>query len=73
MLISILKVFSYYNQLGDGFFKDLTDMNVKIEGLEQEFKHLLKHIILIYYYAEELERGKVLLSIKLWEKKNHLH
>ena len=37
IVISILKVFSYYNQLGDGFFKD---MNLQIEGLEQEFKHL---------------------------------
>ena len=30
IIIPILKVFSYYNQLGDGFFKDISDMNLKI-------------------------------------------
>ena len=40
ILLPILKVYSYYNQLGDGFFKDITDMNLKIEGLDEEFKYL---------------------------------
>ena len=40
IIIPILKVFSYYNQLGDGFFKDISDMNLNIEGLQEEFKHL---------------------------------
>lgn len=40
ILISILKVFSYFNQLGDGFFKQLNGMGLKIDNLEKEFKHL---------------------------------
>ena len=36
----ILKVFSYYNQLGDGFFKDISDMNLPIEYLKEEFNYL---------------------------------
>ena len=38
--ISILKVYSYFNQLGDGFFKQLPELGLKIEGLEEELKHL---------------------------------
>ena len=38
--IPILKVFSYFNQLGDGFFKQLPELGLKIEGLEQELGHL---------------------------------
>ena len=40
ILIPILKIFSYYNQLGDGFFKEIKDMNLPIEGLNEEFSHL---------------------------------
>ena len=38
--LSILKVYSYFNQLGDGFFKQLPELGLKIEGLEDELKHL---------------------------------
>ena len=40
IMLPILKVFNYYNQLGDGFFTDISNMNLKIEGLKDEFKHL---------------------------------
>ena len=40
ILLPILKIFSYFNQLGDGFFKQLSDMNLKIENLDKEFKYL---------------------------------
>ena len=40
ILLPILKVFSYFNQLGDGFFKQLSDMGLKIDNLDKEFKHL---------------------------------
>ena len=40
IILSILKVYSYYNQLGDGFFKDIIEMNLNIEGLKEEFNHL---------------------------------
>ena len=36
----ILKIFSYFNQLGDGFFKQLSDLGIKNENLEHEFKYL---------------------------------
>jgi len=40
IILSILKVYSYYNQLGDGFFKDIIEMNINIEGIKEEFNHL---------------------------------
>ena len=40
ILMALLKVFSYFNQLGDGFFKQITDMGLKLENLENEFKYL---------------------------------
>jgi GTPase Era involved in 16S rRNA processing len=39
-MIPILKIFSYFNQLGDGFFKQLSDLGIKNENLEHEFKYL---------------------------------
>ena len=36
----LLKVYSYFNQLGDGFFKQLPDLRLKIDGLNDELKHL---------------------------------
>ena len=36
----LLKVYCYFNQLGDGFYKKLITENYKIEGLEEEVKHL---------------------------------
>ena len=36
----LLKVFRYFNQLGDGFFKQLTDMDLKLDNLENEFNYL---------------------------------
>jgi len=39
-MIPILKIFSYFNQLGDGFFKQLSDLGIKNESLEHEFKYL---------------------------------
>jgi len=40
IMIPILKIFSYFNQLGDGFFKQLSDLGIKNENLEHEFKYL---------------------------------
>ena len=40
ILLPLLRVFSYYNQLGDGFFKDISYMNLKINGFDEEFKYL---------------------------------
>jgi len=40
IMMTILKIFSYFNQLGDGFFKQLSDLGIKNESLEKEFKYL---------------------------------
>jgi len=40
IMIPLLKIFSYFNQLGDGFFKKLSDLGIKNENLENEFKYL---------------------------------
>ena len=40
ILLSLLKVFTYYNQLGDGFFKDLLDSDLKIPELDKELNYL---------------------------------
>jgi len=40
IMIPILKIFRYFNQLGDGFFKQLSDLGIKNENLEKEFKYL---------------------------------
>ena len=40
ILMVLLKVFRYFNQLGDGFFKQLIDMELKLDNLENEFKYL---------------------------------
>ena len=42
VILPLLKVFTYYNQLGDGFFKDIADMNLNIEGLREEFNYLFR-------------------------------
>ena len=57
ILMTILKIFSYFNQLGDWFYIHLFESGLNIEGLEEEVKKLL--IILIFYYVEELELEKV--------------
>ena len=40
ILLSLLKVFTYYNQLGDGFFKDILDWDLKIPELDKELNYL---------------------------------
>jgi len=40
IMVPILKIFSYFNQLGDRFFKQLSDLRIKNESIEYEFKYL---------------------------------
>jgi len=40
IMMPLLKIFSYFNQLGDGFFKQLSDLGINNENLEKEFKYL---------------------------------
>ncbi len=38
--IPILKVYNYFNQLGDGFYIELLNSECKIKGFEEEFQYL---------------------------------
>ena len=40
IMMPLLKIFSYFNQLGDGFFKKISDLGIKNANLEKEFKYL---------------------------------
>lgn len=40
LYIPLIKVYSYFNQLGDGFYKQLPDLGLQIKGLNEELKHL---------------------------------
>ena len=40
ILLLLLKVFTYYNQLDDGFFKDILDSDLKIPELDKELNYL---------------------------------
>ena len=51
-IFPLLKVYCYFNQLGDGFYKQLLIRNDKIFGLEVETKHLfLTHYFNILLYG----------------------
>ena len=43
--ICLLKIYSYFNQLGDGFYKELLDYSdfARIKGFEKEFKYLYNY------------------------------
>ena len=40
ILMTILKIFAYFNQLGDWFFMNLFENGLSIDGLDEEVKHL---------------------------------
>ena len=40
ILMVLLKVFCYFNQMGDGFFKELSYMDIKLENIENDFRYL---------------------------------
>ena len=69
IIIPILKVFSYYNQLGDGFFKDISDMNLNIEGLQEEFKHLFHTHYFNILLCGRTGTGKSTFINKIMEEK----
>ena len=45
-IISLVKVYTYFNQLGDGFYKQLAAKNYKIKGLD----NILKPFFLTHYF-----------------------
>ena len=52
--MSLVKVFNYFNQLGDGFYKQIiSEKKFKIEGLEEEFNNLFEtHYFNILLYGK---------------------
>ncbi len=38
--IPLLKIYNYFNQLGDGYYKEVADSNYEIKGFEEEFKYI---------------------------------
>ena len=51
-VLTLIKVYCYFNQLGDGFYKTLKDKNYKIEGFREETEHLfLTHYFNILLYG----------------------
>ena len=53
-IISMVKVFNYFNQLGDGFYKQIiNEKKYNIKGLEDEFNNLFKtHYFNILLYGK---------------------
>ena len=49
----MIKVYTYFNQLGDGFYKKLMDKELKIEGLNEKINQLnLTHYFNILLYGK---------------------
>ena len=60
-----MKVYCYFNQLGDGFYKQLLTKKTKIEGLEEEVKHLfLTHYFNILLYGRTGVGKSTFITIK---------
>ena len=38
--IPLLKIYNYFNQLGDGYYKEVSDLNYEIKGFEEEFQYI---------------------------------
>ena len=53
-IMSLVKVFNYFNQLGDGFYKQIiSEKKFNIEGLEEEFNNLFEtHYFNILLYGK---------------------
>ena len=70
-ILPILKVYCYFNQLGDGFYKQLLIKNDKIHGLEEETKHLfLTHYFNILLYGRTGVGKSTFINQIMGEKKS---
>ena len=70
-IFPLMKVYCYFNQLGDGFYKQLLTKNNKIEGLEEEEKHLfLTHYFNILLYGRTGVGKSTFINQIMGEKKS---
>ena len=70
-IFPLMKVYCYFNQLGDGFYKQLLTKNNKIEGLEEEEKHLfLTHYFNILLYGRTGVGKSTFINQIIGEKKS---
>ena len=70
-IFPLMKVYCYFNQLGDGFYKQLLAKNSKIEGLEEEVKHLfLTHYFNILLYGRSGVGKSTFINQLMGEKKS---
>ena len=70
-IMSLIKVYIYFNQLGDGFYKYLYEKQMKIEGLESEVSHLyLTHYFNILLYGRTGTGKSTFINKIMGEKKS---
>ena len=70
-IFPLIKVFCYFNQLGDGFYKQLVTKNQNIEGLEDEIKYLLPtHFFNILLYGRTGVGKSTFINKIMGEKKS---
>ncbi len=69
-IIPIIKVYCYFNQLGDGFYKQLKNKNYNIIGLEEEIQNLsLTHYFNILVYGRSGTGKSAFINRIMCEKK----
>ena len=71
ILMTILKIFSYFNQLGDWFYIHLFESGLNIEGLEEEVKKLFyTHYFNILLYGRTGTGKSTFINKIMGEKKS---
>ena len=70
-IISLVKVFTYFNQLGDGFYRQLKTKKCNIEGLDDELNNLfLTHYFNILLYGRTGTGKSSFINRIMGEKKS---
>lgn len=71
--ISLLKIYNYFNQLGDEFFRELLENpTIKINGLKEEFNYLLNtHYFNILLWGETGAGKSSFINAFIGEKKTY--
>ena len=70
-IISLVKVYTYFNQLGDGYYKFLFEKQLKINGLENEVSHLyLTHYFNVLLYGRTGTGKSTFINRIMGEKKS---
>ena len=70
IFISLLKIYSYFNQQGDGFFKEIYDLNYIRKQFKEEFKNVFNdHNFNIMIYGITKSGKSTLINTILDEKR----